>query len=59
MSTYLPRAGGWHLPRTALVIGSGAGAAAAALELQGAFEVIVLETAGDGPSRGRSSASVL
>jgi len=58
MSTYLPRAGAWRLRRTALVIGSGAGAAAAALELQGAFEVIVLETAGDEPSQGRSSASL-
>ena len=57
MSTHLPRAGAWRLRRTALVIGSGAGAAAAALELQGAFEVIVLETAGDGPSQGRSSAA--
>jgi choline dehydrogenase-like flavoprotein len=48
MSTPLPRAGSWRPRRTALVIGSGAGAAAAALELQGPFEVIVLETAGDG-----------
>jgi hypothetical protein len=37
MSTYLPRAGAWRLRRTALVIGCGAGAAAAALELQGSF----------------------
>ena len=47
MNRYLPRTGAWRLRRTALVVGSDAGAAAAALELQGAFEVIVLESADD------------
>ena len=47
MNRYLPHSGAWRLRRTALVVGSDAGAAAAALELQGAFQVIVLESGGE------------
>ncbi len=51
MNRYAPRLGARSLRRTALVIGSTAEAAAAALELQGAFEVIVLAAGDPRPPR--------